>query len=152
MYIKLNEIPEVKSIVYNIVEELPNVSIPANISREALNTLGYDILYIGSIPEYDKTSCKLILSNIPTYSTLNSRWELVYNVHSMTDTELLEIYNSEAYLVNTKRLELLAKSDWTQLTDSPVDQQAWAIYRQALRDIPIQQGFPFSISWPSAPE
>lgn len=29
---------------------------------------------------------------------------------------------------------LLAASDWTQLADAPVDQQAWAIYRQALRD------------------
>lgn len=29
---------------------------------------------------------------------------------------------------------LLAASDWTQLADAPVDQQAWATYRQALRD------------------
>ena len=33
--------------------------------------------------------------------------------------------------------ELLA-SDWTQLQDSPVDKEAWAIYRQKLRDLPAQ--------------
>lgn len=28
----------------------------------------------------------------------------------------------------------------------------WAVYRQALRDLPEQQGFPFNIEWPEAPE
>lgn len=35
-----------------------------------------------------------------------------------------------------QRNRLLAKSDWTQVVDSPVDQQSWADYRQALRDFP----------------
>ena len=34
------------------------------------------------------------------------------------------------------RDSLLAQSDWTQLADAPVDRQAWADYRQALRDFP----------------
>ncbi len=34
----------------------------------------------------------------------------------------------------------LAKSDWTQLPDAPVDKAAWADYRQALRDLPAQGG------------
>lgn len=34
----------------------------------------------------------------------------------------------------------LAESDWTQLPDAPVDQAAWATYRQALRDLPAQGG------------
>jgi hypothetical protein len=34
----------------------------------------------------------------------------------------------------------LRLSDWTQLTDSPADKAAWAIYRQALRDLPAQGG------------
>ena len=31
---------------------------------------------------------------------------------------------------------MLSQSDWTQVADSPVDKEAWAIYRQALRDFP----------------
>ena len=31
---------------------------------------------------------------------------------------------------------LLAASDWTQVADAPVDRDAWATYRQALRDFP----------------
>jgi hypothetical protein len=34
------------------------------------------------------------------------------------------------------RDRLLKESDWTQTADSPVDREAWATYRQALRDFP----------------
>ena len=51
-----------------------------------------------------------------------------------------------------KRNTLLAASDWTQVADAPVDQAAWATYRQALRDITAQDGFPENVSWPVAPE
>ena len=34
------------------------------------------------------------------------------------------------------RDRLLAESDWTQVADAPVDREAWATYRQALRDFP----------------
>jgi hypothetical protein len=34
----------------------------------------------------------------------------------------------------------LIRTDWTQLTDAPVDKAAWATYRQALRDLPAQGG------------
>ena len=34
------------------------------------------------------------------------------------------------------RDRLLKESDWTQLPDSPVDREAWATYRQTLRDFP----------------
>lgn len=50
-----------------------------------------------------------------------------------------------------KRNTLLAASDWTQVIDAPVDQAAWATYRQALRDITEQAGFPETINWPVAP-
>lgn len=34
----------------------------------------------------------------------------------------------------------LSRTDWTQVDDAPVDKTAWAIYRQALRDLPAQGG------------
>ena len=46
---------------------------------------------------------------------------------------------------------LLSQSDWTQVADALVDQAAWATYRQALRDITIQAGFPETIDWPTVP-
>jgi hypothetical protein len=50
-----------------------------------------------------------------------------------------------------KRNRLLSSSDWTQLTDAPVDKAAWASYRQALRDVPQQTGFPQDVDWPVKP-
>lgn len=50
-----------------------------------------------------------------------------------------------------QRDRLLAASDWTQVSDAPVDQAAWATYRQALRDVPQQAGFPDNITWPEVP-
>ena len=47
---------------------------------------------------------------------------------------------------------MLSDSDWTQVADAPVDKAAWATYRQALRDITEQDGFPVSASFPTAPE
>jgi hypothetical protein len=54
--------------------------------------------------------------------------------------------------VRTERDAKLTESDWTQVADAPVDQAAWATYRQALRDIPSQAGFPNEVTWPTEPE
>lgn len=51
----------------------------------------------------------------------------------------------------SQRNALLAASDWTQMSDAPVNKVAWATYRQALRDITAQAGFPESIDWPVQP-
>ena len=45
----------------------------------------------------------------------------------------------------------LSQTDWTQLTDSPVDKSAWAEYRQALRDLPKQGGSADKIVFPEKP-
>ena len=58
----------------------------------------------------------------------------------------------EAEEVREQRDALLKDSDWTQVSDAPVDQQAWKDYRQALRDVPEQEGFPTDINWPTKPE
>lgn len=55
------------------------------------------------------------------------------------------------------RKKLLANSDWTQLPDARKamgsDKAAeWDTYRQALRDITTQEGFPLEIEWPTKPE
>jgi hypothetical protein len=57
----------------------------------------------------------------------------------------------QAVNVRQQRTEKLKDSDWTQLADSPVDKAAWAAYRQALRDITAQAGFPWTIDWPEQP-
>jgi hypothetical protein len=53
--------------------------------------------------------------------------------------------------IRSQRNSLLYGSDWTQLSDSPVNLSTWAIYRQELRDIPQTFSTPESVIWPSKP-
>jgi hypothetical protein len=57
----------------------------------------------------------------------------------------------QAKSVRQQRGEKLKESDWTQVADAPVDQAAWATYRQALRDVTAQSGFPWTVDWPTIP-
>ena len=67
----------------------------------------------------------------------------------------------EVWVINTELAVSAARrdrdyrhkqSDWTQLPDVPLaTKEAWAIYRQALRDITSQSGFPLNIEWPVEP-
>ena len=45
----------------------------------------------------------------------------------------------------------LKKSDWRMIPDVPSDKEAWAIYRQALRDLPAQGGIADAAEFPVAP-
>jgi len=45
----------------------------------------------------------------------------------------------------------LARTDWTQVADAPVDKAAWATYRQALRDLPASNADPRQIELPAQP-
>lgn len=54
--------------------------------------------------------------------------------------------------VRAERNNMLLASDWTQLEDVPIaNRVAWKTYRQALRDLPEQEGFPEDIIWPTKP-
>ena len=53
--------------------------------------------------------------------------------------------------VRMERNELLSKTDWTQLTDCPLSEMQkvqYRVYRQALRDITEQEGFPMRVLYP----
>jgi hypothetical protein len=53
--------------------------------------------------------------------------------------------------VRSIRDNRLMYTDWTQVADAPVDKEAWAVYRQALRDVTQQEGFPMRVEWPVPP-
>lgn len=60
----------------------------------------------------------------------------------------------EARAMRNRRNGLLNRTDWTQTADCPLPEdevQAWADYRQALRDFPNQEGFP-NIALPAPPD
>tara|TARA_Y100000389_G_C17386370_1_gene477264 strand:- start:47 stop:322 length:276 start_codon:yes stop_codon:yes gene_type:complete len=56
---------------------------------------------------------------------------------------------ASAIQVRARRDELLEASDSMALADRITDD--WRTYRQALRDVPAQSGFPTNVTWPSEP-
>ena len=60
-------------------------------------------------------------------------------------------HTQAAAQVRAERDRLISACDWTVLDDAKTDKQAWATYRQALRDVPEQPGFPYDVSWPAMP-
>ncbi len=76
-----------------------------------------------------------------------------YEVVNLTTDEKAAIDNTEWKGIRTTRNTELKLSDWTQLTDSPLDntkKAEWQTYRQSLRDITTQSD-PFNINWPTQP-
>lgn len=57
-----------------------------------------------------------------------------------------------AEAIRAERDRRLAECNWTQLADAPVDREVWAAYRQLLRDVPQQAGFPQEVIWPTRPD
>jgi hypothetical protein len=81
----------------------------------------------------------------------------VMREYTAQELEQIQIDNAnyplrQAGYVRQQRNNLLTASDWTQIPDCTVNKQAWLAYRQALRDIPTQSGFPLEIQWPTQPE
>lgn len=74
-----------------------------------------------------------------------------WNTWKATQPTQEEILATDARLTRDK---LLTACDWTQVSDCPLgegDKLAWVTYRQALRDVPEQAGFPETITWPEMP-
>lgn len=82
--------------------------------------------------------------------------KIVNGVESdMTQSEL-DAFNQNkpsmdfALQVRMERDRLLAETDWMALSDTSMTLD-WTTYRQALRDITSQAGFPYSVTWPTKP-
>jgi len=142
----------------------PNTSMPQQLSEELLNSFGADVVFEGpqasggTVYQYSqrdgvqqidgKWYTKYVLgpvfadTTVDGVTTTAAEHEAAYK--AIKDAE-------QASAVRQSRSDRLADCDWTQVADSPVDKAVWATYRQALRDITTQSGFPWNVTWPDAP-
>jgi hypothetical protein len=89
-----------------------------------------------------------------TYFIENNEVVEYEQVRSKTTEEINSEIESKWIEIRSQRSILLTESDWTQLSDSPLNNQKqieWQLYRQQLRDITLADS-PYGISWPSKPE
>lgn len=125
----------------------PNTSLPNPLTESAINGLGGDIVFEGPQP----TTTRYQYVARQGVVQMGDKWYTNYVAIDMTPEACTALDDQQAASMRTERNRRLADCDWTQVADAPVDKAVWAAYRQELRDITSQAGFPWEVSWPVAP-
>lgn len=171
MYIKLtsgqpNQFPY---SIWQFRRDNPQTSFPKQIPNTILRRYAvYEVTQLDE-PDYDPV-VQTIVRGTPTREVIRLKTE-----DDCTDLETNEVdtdqvgqplYGNEwevAYTavnkpqedaeaeVRNKRDSLLVSTDWMASSDITMSSEM-TTYRQALRDVPAQAGFPFSVTWPTKPE
>jgi hypothetical protein len=142
----------VKQYPYNLAQlkqANPNCSFPKNPGDDLLAAFGMQRVFFSTPPAV--SSEQVLEEQTPVFDTEAQRWSQVWSVRDMTEEEIAARNAAQEASVRSERNDKLAECDWTQVIDAPVDQDAWAAYRQELRDIPSQVGFPWDVIWPTEP-
>jgi len=127
----------------------PNTSFPKLISQEILASYGVFEVLVDAPPAVDEKNYKAIRADVPTYT--NNEWRLEWSVVAKNEEEKQKYYDGVAQSVRAKRDNLLASCDWMAGSDL-IMSDAWKVYRQALRDVTAQTGFPHEVTFPTKPE
>ena len=143
----------------------PNVSLPKVWNANVNETLGIDPVIASPKPD-PSGDYKVVVRN-GVEQDANGNW-----VHAWTENDMFQEYTDDddnvvtvqdqidakvaadnAALASTERAtrdDLLKATDHYGLSDVTMT-EAMAAYRQALRDVPQQEGFPQTITWPTKP-
>ena len=117
-------------------------------TEEILDSLGADVVFEG--PQAQPTRYQVSFAD--GAQQIDGKWYTKYSVADMDEKVIAAKDAEQAKSVRQQRTDKLKDSDWTQVADAPVDKAAWAVYRQALRDITSQAEFPWTVQWPAQPE
>ena len=153
-----------------IRRSMPNTSLPRVWTASICDSLGIDPVLAAPAPtpsgEYKSVGRNGVVQDA------NSNWVQAYVERDMfadyvdddgvtvTKASQEEAYtatkNAEAALaVRNTRDGLIASCDWMAIKAFEAGTTVateWATYRQALRDVSAQAGFPNDITWPTQPE
>jgi len=132
----------------NLRQLYPNTSFPRFFTAETTEPLGYGIYDFANHPELGRYEKAVEVA--PVRSEVGI-WRQTWEVVEMDQEEKDAENERKSAEVRQQRNALLSACDWTQLPDSPADHEVWATYRQELRDVTAQEGFPWDVTWPEAP-
>jgi len=138
----------------------PNVSLPKVWNSNVYDTLGIDPVL--QTPKPDTTGDYKVVVRDGAEQDANSNWvqkwaeqDMFADTEEATKSEQETAYQArldadKAESVRSERDQKLKDTDWMGMSDVAMPSN-WATYRQALRDIPAQSGFPNTITWPTEP-
>lgn len=145
---------------YEVLNYIPHESRIFVSYKPVDTTLTPHGIWIGVSAEMTEEQIKELIINVaPLHIWETPVSEAAKNLQGFQTTEPVNrtIPNNAptvAAIAKNNRDVLLYESDWTVMPDSPLSEAKlteWKAYRQALRDIPQQPGFPDNIQWPEVP-
>jgi len=144
MHLKLTNGTPAKYTLGQLRRDNPQTSFPKLIPDDLLAS--YDVYPYTrpNIPEYDSLSHRLTDG---AFEQVDGAWSLPYVVEQLPKDQ------SERN-IRSRRDSLLQDTDWIVIKSYERGQNIpaeWELYRQALRDITEQTGFPYEVTWPTRP-
>jgi hypothetical protein len=140
----------------------PNVSLPRVWDEGVLNYLGVDPVFESPTP----TTTRYQTAFKDGVEFKNNKWMWKWTIGPVfTDNEeataaeqeaayVQRIDDEQAKSIRATRDQKLAATDWMVIKHLELNQNipgVWEVYRQALRDIPTQEEFPWDVTWPTQP-
>ncbi len=156
MYVKVVD-GSVNKYPYEISDlhkDNPKISFPKNMTDEALAEYGvYPVVEVDQ-PDYNPATHNLVLNTQPTL--IDGSWTIGFSSVAKTDKQVVDYNEDIVHGHRLRRDSALIMSDWTQMSDSPLSDEAkasWVTYRQALRDISKHSNWPnlSDNDWPTKP-
>ena len=137
----------------------PNTSFPRDVPAAVLAEYGVYEVKTPPAPDHDPETHFVEYAPVPTF--VGGAWVYAPSVRPLSVEQIAERTASRASAIRIQRDSLLKDCDWVVV--KAVDQNAqdsfgiqipvvWLTYRQALRDITAQPGFPDTLTWPAKPE
>ena len=152
LYIKISD-GQVKEYPYSLEklrDENPNVSFPQTPDENTLQS--YGVCKVVGVNRPTVGYAKNVSEALPEF--VDGQWVQSWEVTDATSEEIALRLKSLSDKVRSKRDALLSDSDWVVIKSVEGATQvpsAWATYRQELRDITNQTGFPAEVVWPTKP-
>lgn len=137
MYVKVTAGVPVLYSIWELRQDNPNTSFPSVMTDTSLLEWSIYPCVEGFVPVMGE--CE---QAIRTDITLNNG---VWTQNFAKEHWPLD--QAEQY-VHQKRDNLLSETDWMALSDVTLT-VPWAAYRQSLRDVTSQPGFPYAVTWPT---
>lgn len=135
----------------NFLSLFPRTSFPAFLSPDDIEPFGYGLYDFSSQPELGRHEKAVEIA--PERNSYGI-WQQTWAVEEINAEEKAEADEEKSANVRAERNYKLQLCDWTQLGDSPLsqsDKEAWTAYRQDLRNVPRQEGFPWDVIWHQEP-
>jgi acyl carrier protein phosphodiesterase len=148
-YAKLDADSKLERYPYTLTDlrrDNPQTSFPKTITEEIARAFNcVPVTQIAYADNYTKNYERSARNNAGT-------WEEQWIESNATTEEVTQRVTLKSNDVRNERNQKLTDCDWTQANDSPLKAEStWITYRQALRDVPTQAGFPHTVTWPTKP-